>query len=187
MPPRIPLDSIDSVPAASRAILETLSPQPLGSGPLLNLHAAMAHAPAVLAAYAGFRDAVKRHGTLTPMVRSALMLTASSAERCTYTSAINMLLAVRAGWRDDQAIAIRTGHVDEIEARVAALLLVARDAARGAGRVRGATWSAALAAGWSDADLAEAFASIGLTQFVGAFARYARVPLDVPAALGPGR
>lgn len=65
---RIPGHTIADAPSASRSLLEDVAPfSPTGK--LLNLHAQMAHAPAVLAAYTAIRQATAAHGTLEPQVR----------------------------------------------------------------------------------------------------------------------
>ena len=73
---RIYSHTIQDAPEASRPLLEGVVPfSPTGK--LLNLHAQMAHSPAVLAAYTGIRQSTVAHGTLDPRVRSALMLAAA--------------------------------------------------------------------------------------------------------------
>ena len=70
---RIYRHTITDAPEASRPLLEGIVPfSPTGK--LLNMHAQMAHSPAVLAAYASIRQATATYGTLDPRVRSALML-----------------------------------------------------------------------------------------------------------------
>jgi hypothetical protein len=70
---RIYSHTIQDAPEASRPLLAGLV-QFSPTGKLLNLHAQMAHSPAVLTAYVGIRQATVAHGTLDPRVRSALML-----------------------------------------------------------------------------------------------------------------
>src|SRR5215470_12826156 len=65
---RIPSHTIENAPDASRPILERMinvSP----TGRVLNMHAQMAHSPAVLAAYVSIREANDQHGTLDSRVR----------------------------------------------------------------------------------------------------------------------
>jgi hypothetical protein len=69
---RIPTHSVDDAPAKSRPLLEAVvrfSP----TGHPLNLHARMAHSPAVLAAYTSIRKAAAEHGTLGQRDSAALM------------------------------------------------------------------------------------------------------------------
>jgi catechol 2,3-dioxygenase-like lactoylglutathione lyase family enzyme len=55
---------------------------------------------------------------------------------------------------------------------------VARQGARNRGHVDEATWQTARAAGWTTAELAEAFAFVGLAQYVDAFVAFARTEPD---------
>src|SRR5258708_15828816 len=98
---RIPSHSIGDAPMATRSPLAEivqLSP----TGRLLNLHAQMAHSPAVLDAYVSIRRATARHGTLEAPARSALMLAAAVHDGSEYALAITSMLALRSGWRPDQ-------------------------------------------------------------------------------------
>jgi hypothetical protein len=49
-------------------------------------------------------------------------------------------------------------------------------------RVRDATWEQAISSGWTDEQLAEAFAYLGLTVFTSYFLTYAATELDIPAS-----
>ncbi len=177
---RIPTHTLDSAPPGAQPLLEALSRRSLGSGKLLNLHAEMAHGPAVVAAYVGFRNALDEHATFTPKIRAAIMLTVSGADGVAYTQALNSMLAKRAGWSDAQVAQIQSGGLRGDD-RLAALLAVAREAGSNGGRVAAETWTAALEAGWTDSQLAEAFAFIGLTVYVNLFVNYAGTEFDVPA------
>lgn len=176
---RIPSHTIQDAPEASRALMEDMV-QFSPTGRLLNMHAQMAHAPAVLDAYTSIRAATGRHGTLDPPIRAALMLAAAAADDSAYALAIVSMLALRAGWRRDQVQALLAGK-DLGEQKTDALLAVAREAAADSGRVSDATWARAVASGWSDEQLAEAFAYLGLTVFTSYFLNYAQTELDIPA------
>ena len=152
-----------------------------GRRPPLNLHRQMAGAPAVLGAYVGIRRALEEHGTLDRRTRCALMLAVSSANRCVYTLAVNRLLAARAGFDEPQIQAIATGRAIG-EPPLDAMLAVARAAATADGRVAADTWRAAIKAGASEQELAEAYASIALAIYVDHFVNYADTPFDVPTA-----
>ena len=60
---RIPSHTIADAPEASRPLLADMV-QFSPTGRLLNMHAQMAHAPAVLEAYVSLRRATAAHGTL---------------------------------------------------------------------------------------------------------------------------
>jgi alkylhydroperoxidase family enzyme len=175
---RIPSHTIEDAPAAARPLLaDVLQYSPTGR--LLNLHAQMAHAPAVLDAYVSIRRAAAQHGTLDQPVRTALMLAAAVAGGSDYALTVISQLALRSGWRQDQVAALRSGQ-DLGQPGTDALLAVIREAAARSGRVSDATWARATAAGWTDGQLAEAFAYLGLTLFTGYFLNYADTDLDLP-------
>ena len=180
---RIPTHTVEDAPAAARPLLaEMIQFSPTGR--LLNMHAQMAHAPAVLEAYVSIRRATARHGTLDPRDRAALMLVAAAADASPYALAIISLLAQRSGWGPDQVEALLASR-DTGEDKLDALTGVIREAAANSGRVSDPTWAAAAEMGWSDEQLAEAFAYLGLTVFTSYFLNYAATELDVTA--GPAR
>jgi alkylhydroperoxidase family enzyme len=175
---RIPSHTVEDAPAASRALLEDML-QFSPTGRLLNMHAQMAHAPAVLDAYTSIRRATARHGTLDPAVRAALMLATAVAGDSEYARAVISTLARRSGWRPDQVDALRAGR-DLGEEKPDALVDVVREAAANSGHVSDATWARAVGCGWSDEQLTEAFAYLGLTVFTAYFLNYAATELDLP-------
>ena len=154
-------------------MLEAVCRRSGGTSKPLALHAQMAHAPAVLAAYVGFRDAVGAHGTFAPAVRTAVMLATSGAMHNAYMQAINTMLAQRAGWSERDVLEISGGRLER-DGRLSALLAVACDAAIAGGSVSDSRWMAALDAGWTDSELAELFVYVGLTTYVIGFVNYAR-------------
>jgi alkylhydroperoxidase/carboxymuconolactone decarboxylase family protein YurZ len=177
---RIPSHTIEDAPEASRALLADMV-QFSPTGRLLNMHAQMAHSPAVLEAYTSIRRATGRHGTLDQRLRTGLMLATAAAEGNEYALAIITLLAQRSGWEPGQIVALRSG-TEVGEPRADALIAVIREAATNSGRVSDATWGRAVASGCTDDNLAEAFAYLGLTVFTAYFLNYAGTELDVPAA-----
>ncbi len=189
---RIPSHTIEDAPEASRQLLADMV-QFSPTGRLLNMHAQMAHSPAVLEAYTSIRRATARHGTLDQRLRTGLMLATAAAEGNEYTLAIITLLAQRSGWEPGQIAALRAG-AGVGEPHADALIAVVREAAANSGRVSDAAWDRAVAVGWTDDDLAEAFAYLGLTVFTAYFLNYADTELDVPvgpdvsaASAGQGR
>ena len=176
---RIPSHTIEDAPAAAKPLLaEMIQFSPTGQ--LLNMHAQMAHAPAVLEAYVSIRRATARHGTLHPRARTALMLVAAAADASPYALAVISLLALRSGWRQDQVGALLAGQ-DVGADKLNALTGVVREAAANSGRVGDATWANAVGQGWDDTQLAEAFGYLGLTVFTSYFLNYAATEIDVPA------
>ncbi len=109
------------------------------------------------------------------------MLAVATSDDCAYSQAVNSMLARRGGWDEGGIAAIRSG-AGPGDPQIDALLAVAREAAEDRGHVRDVTRRAALAAGWGEEQLAEAYASIGLALFADYFLHYADVELDLAAA-----
>ena|SRR5215472_272396 len=180
---RIPTHTLQDAPEASRPIMEGIiafSP----TGKVLNLHAQLAHSPAVLAAYAAIRQATAEHGTLDPKVRSALMLATAGVCHNGYTRDLTTLLGLRAGWSRQQAAALLAGQSSG-DSAIDALAGVVREAASRSGEVSDLAWQHAEASGWRSEQIAEAFAYLGLTVYTAYFLNYACTPEDLPAGQEP--
>ena len=105
---RIPSHTINDAPEAARPLLENLL-QFSPTGKPLNLHAQMAHAPAVLEAYVGIRRATASPGRLDQRTRVALMLgSAVAAGASTRWRSCRRWPSARAGGSEDVA-ALRSG------------------------------------------------------------------------------
>ena len=174
---RIPTHTVEGAPDASRPLLQKIA-QSSPTGRPLNLHAQMAHSPAVLAAYTSLRAVTAEHGTLDSKVSWALNLATAAAVGNDYMMGIASRFAGMNGWTETQIVALRTGTTTG-DARIDALTLVVREAAANSGNVTDATWKAAQQASWSDEHLTEAFAFLGLTMFTGYFLNYAQTDTDI--------
>jgi hypothetical protein len=173
---RIPSHTVADAPEASRPLLENVirfSP----TGHPLNMHAQMAHSPAVLVAYTSLRAATADYGTVGPQVSAALMLATASTVGNDYVVAITGRLAQMMGWTDDEVTALRAGKSVGDE-KIDALTRLVREAAAHSGNITDATWNDAQTAGWNDEQLAETFAYLGLTLFTAYFLNYARTDID---------
>ena len=153
---RIPVQTLDSVPEQTRATLQKLARR---SGALLSIHAEMASTPVVLAAYAGLSDAVASRAASTP----------GPGRRSPWPWARSMAVTTarprtprggrKAGFTEEEMVAIRRGEVG-FDDRLAALLVVLREAAGNVGHVSDQAWNTARAAGWNEQELGEAFAHL---------------------------
>jgi hypothetical protein len=175
---RLPLADLDDVDSSVAPLLQRT--KAASGGRLLNLHRQMATAPAVLAGYMGLRDALSVHSTVDGRTHAAISIACSAADHGEYTQAISTRLAAREGWTDRQIATISQGRSTD-DPKLDALLTLVRQATSGDGRVTDSTWSAAQAASWSDGELAETFAYIGLVMYVDRFVRYAATEFDVAA------
>ncbi len=106
---RVPIHTVQDAPEASRPLLEGVI-QFSPTGKPLNLHAQMAHSPAVLAAYTSIRRATAEHGTLGQPLAAALMLATASTEGNEYAVGITTRLALGSGWPEDKVAALRNGE-----------------------------------------------------------------------------
>ena len=174
---RIPTHTVEDAPDAARPFLQKIA-QASPTGRPLNLHAQMAHSPAVLAAYTSLRAVTAEHGTLDPKVSWALNLATAAAVGNDYMIGIASRFARMSGWTEEQIAALQADTTTG-DTRIDALTRVVREAAAHSGKVGDATWKAAQQAGWSDGQLAEAFAYLGLTVFTGYFLNYAQTDPDV--------
>jgi alkylhydroperoxidase family enzyme len=100
------------------------------------------------------------------------MLAAAVVTGSEYAQNILSTLAQRSGWEPGQVDALRAGK-DLGEDKTDALIAVIRAAAADCGRVSDAAWARAAGAGWTDAQLAEAFGCLGLAVFTAYFLNYA--------------
>ncbi len=174
---RIPTHTVEDAPAASRPLLQKIL-QSTPGGRLANLHAQMAHSPAVLTAYTSLRAVLTERNTFDPKVGAALTLGSAAGVGNEYMIRIASRLAHMNGWAEKQLIALQTGTPTG-DAKIDALTGLAREAAGKSGNVSDATWKAAQEAGWSDEELSDAFAYVGATVFTGYFLNYARTEVDV--------
>ena len=174
---RIPTHTVEDAPAASRPLLQKIV-QATPMGRPANLHAQMAHSPAVLTAYTSLRAALADHATFDPKVGAALTLAAAAGVANGYMIRIASRLAHMNGWTEKQVAALTTG-IPTNDAKIDALTGLVREAAANSANVTDATWKAAQQAGWSDEQLAGAFAYLGATVFTGYFLNYAQTDLDL--------
>jgi hypothetical protein len=86
-------------------------------------------------------------------------------------------LAQMNAWTAEQVTALTTGTSTN-DAKIDALAGLVREAAANSGNVTDAKWNAAQQAGWSDKQLADAFAYLGATVFTAYFLNYAQTELD---------
>jgi hypothetical protein len=174
---RIPTHTVEDAPAASRSLLQKIV-QATPMGRPVNLHAQMAHSPAVLTAYTSLRAVLAEHTSFDPKVGAALTLAAAAGVGNSYMIRIASRLAQLNAWTEEQVTALTTGTSTN-DAKIDVLAGLVREAAANSGNVTDATWKAAEQTGWSNEQLADAFAYLGATVFTGYFLNYAQTDLDV--------
>jgi alkylhydroperoxidase/carboxymuconolactone decarboxylase family protein YurZ len=160
---RIDMPDFDDLPAPSREILTAILAT--GQAKILNLQAGMALSPATLATYWAMRRALTENATLDPRTRFAVMLATAAADETSYTTKLNVNLALRAGWSPEDIPLLQHGTAPG-DPKLSCLLLLARQIVREYGRVDDADWQAALANGWEPAQLLEAATHVALVLFM---------------------
>ncbi|WP_220817834.1 nitrate/nitrite transporter NrtS [Amycolatopsis echigonensis] len=176
--PRVPVHTIGDAPQAAR---DTLSGLAARLGRVFNIHGEMAHAPVVLAVYAGMQAAIAEHGSFDARTREAIALAVGAVDGCGYCQAAHTASARKAGLDLEQTIAIRADRA-EFDPKLGALLAVARQVAGQVGEVDDATWKHALEAGWTDTELTELFAHVAVNLYTNYFNHYVGTELDLPPA-----
>lgn len=174
---RIPRHTLDDAPKGSRDGLDAVGER-YGTTP--NIYAQMAHAPAVINGLGALERAIEEYTTLDRPARETIALAVAAANHCDYCQAAHTMSGKAAGLTEEQTIQIRRGQVDDD--KLGALADVAREATENTGTVSEGTWQAALDAGWSDTELADAFAAITLNIATSYFTHYAGTELDLPPA-----
>jgi AhpD family alkylhydroperoxidase len=174
---RIPTHTVDSAPEASRDALKALEAQ---FGKVLNIHGAMAHAPAVLETYGAIQNVLRDKGALDARTREAIALAVANVDECSYCQAAHTLAGKAAGLSAEQTIDIRRGQVDD--PKLGPLVTLVREQAGNVGHVQDSSWQAALDAGWTDVELTETSAVVALNLFTNYFNHLVQTDLDLPPA-----
>lgn len=179
--PRVPVDTVDDAPMGSRDLLEGLKKK---HGKVLNIHGEMAHAPAVIDLYVSAEKAIGGQTSLDTATRKAIHLAVSAVNDCGYCQSAYTVGCKRAGFDEDQTVAIREGREAEFDERLSALLDVSREIAANKGYVDDGTWQAATDAGWSDVEILEAFADTIRAIVTNYFNHLTGTEIDLPLAPG---
>ncbi len=175
---RIPVHTLDSAPENSRDQLKALEAK---FGKVLNIHGEMAHSPVVLQSYVALQSVIADYGSYDARTREAIALAVGNVDECSYCQAAHTGGGKAAGLSDHEMIAIRRDAV-EFDAKLAALLTLAREYTRDVGNASDATWQAALNAGWDEEQLTELSVHVTLNLFTNYFNHFVQTDLDVPAA-----
>lgn len=176
--PRIPVHTVQSAPENSRAELKDLESK---FGKVLNIHGEMAHSPVVLQSYIALQQVIADYGTFDGRTREAIALAVANADECTYCQAAHTAGGKAAGLTGEEMIQVRRDSVG-FDAKLAAVLTLAREMTTHRGTVADASWAAALDAGWSDTELTELSTHVTLNVFTNYFNHLVGTELDLPKA-----
>lgn len=176
--PRVPVHTLDDAPDGSRDALERQAER---VGKVINIFGEMAHAPALLNMYDRVEQLLRDQSSLDDATRQAIHLTVANVNDCEYCQAAYTGAAKKAGFDTEQTKDIRRGELRD-DAKLTALLAVAREIAANTGHVDDATWDGALEAGWSTEQLLEAYADVVRTILTNYFNHLVGTEVDLPAA-----
>ena len=165
--------TIASAPAAARAGLEAVQRQ-LGFIP--NLFATFAESPTLLAGYLALDGAYSK-GTLTALERQAILIAVSAENDCEYCVAAHSTVATMLRVPEPILRSIRDGASIE-NARIDALVRLARAIVRTRGNVTQGTVEEFLASGFTKDQLGEVLVGVGLKTISNYFNALAGTPLD---------
>jgi len=175
---RIPVHTTQNAPEQSRDELKALEAK---FGKVINIHGEMAHSPVVLQSYVAMQQVIADYGSFDARTREAIALAVGNADECNYCQAAHTGGGKAAGLSNDEMIAVRQGAAD-FDAKLDALLTLARQYTTNIGSVDDAAWQAALDAGWSDEELTDLSAHVTLNLLTNYFNHFVKTDLDLPAA-----
>jgi uncharacterized peroxidase-related enzyme len=184
--PHFPALAEPQAPPGSRTTLAALRER---FGRVPNVYATAAGSSAVLTGLVDYADAVERHSGLDRRTREAVALAVSEINRCECCVAAHAMLGRYAGWSQEELAAVRRGgsaYSTMLDHKLTVLLELAAAVVAGRGEVDGEVVSAARAAGWSDAELLDTFATVMEAMLTNYFNRFARTEVDFPPAGGLG-
>jgi uncharacterized peroxidase-related enzyme len=172
---RIPIPAVEEAPAASRPLLAEAGSR---LGKVSNLHRAVSHSPAALAALVRFQAALEE-GALEPLTRERIVLAVAEANGFDYCLSAQTYRVRQGGMLDDAEItANRNGASNDIRADAAVRFAVRLAVGRGA--VSDAEMAAVRDAGYSHAEIVEIIAHVAATTFTGTASVALQTDIDFP-------
>ncbi len=164
---------------ATGAVKETYDGVQQKLGGIPNIFQAMGNSAAALNAYLSMAGTLAQ-GDLAPADREAVYLAVSEDNGCHYCVSAHTMLAKKIGMSEDEAAAARRfGSPDE---KRAALLKFVRRVIDTKGGVSDDDLAAVRDAGYTDGQIAESIAYIGLATYSNLFNHVHDTPLDFPPA-----
>jgi uncharacterized peroxidase-related enzyme len=166
----------DQVPAASRPILEKVL-KSFGFVP--NLFASFSNSPTLLEGYLAL-DAVYSKASLSPAERQLVLLTASVANECVYCTAAHSTVA-KGMLKVPGAVvaAVRAGQ-SVADAKLDALVNLAREIVQGRGHVAPETIQSFLKAGYRNEQIGEVLVGVALKTISNYTHHLSPVEIDAP-------
>ncbi len=167
---RVPLLTAAEAPAAVQSTLTKIDG---AFGKLPNMFAAVANSPAALQSMWGSFGAFTT-GALGPALTEQIAVAVANANSCSYCLAAHTALGSQAGLSASELAAAQRGHADDPSTE--ALLQFAHALVANHGNVAPTAISTLRDHGWTDEQIVETIAQVGLNLFT----NYINIALDVP-------
>jgi uncharacterized peroxidase-related enzyme len=171
---RIPALTLAAAPAASKALLEATQKK-IGMVP--NLYSTIAHSPAALTGYLN-QSAALADGVLPAVLREQLALVTAGENGCDYCASAHTLMGKGAGLTEAEAARNLRGAADNTKTQAA--LDFAKALLKSRGQITDSQLGAVRTAGYSDAEVVEIVAHVGMNVFTNYFNNLARTTVDFP-------
>lgn len=174
MKPRIEPIPDDKATPAAQALLEQTR---RSIGKIPNLHRTLAHAPAALEGYLETGRALAG-GVLDRKLREQIAVASAGVNGCAYCASAHTMIGKMVGV--DEAELARNLGAESADPRAAAALAFTRRLIETRGAVSDAELDALRGAGFSDAEIVEIVAHVGMNFFTNTFNVLAETTIDFP-------
>lgn len=171
---RIPLQTVESAPAAARPFLEAAQKN---SGYLSNLLALLANAPAALETYMTV-SGLNAKTSLTPREREVVQMIAATTHGCTFCVAGHTALSQKKVQLAPEVITALRDQATLPDARYEALAQFTRDVIARRGNVEESDYEGFLAAGYTQQQALEVILGVSLATLCNFANSFARTPLN---------
>lgn len=148
-------------------------------GKVINIFKGMGNSSAALNAYLAMSGALKQ-GQLLPDDREVIYLAVSEMNGCGYCVAAHTMISQKSGMSENQILGARRWEAEDPKHQ--ALLTFVKRVIATKGLVSDEELTAVKDAGYSDGQIAEAIAFIGLATYSNLFNHVFDTPLDFPEA-----
>jgi uncharacterized peroxidase-related enzyme len=171
---RIKVVTRDTADAEQTALLDAIQGQ-LGMVP--NFLAVLAHSPEALKAFLGLHE-LAGSGSLDPQTRERIALAVAQDNACEYCLSAHSAIGRKAGLSGAEIQANRAGTSQDT--RAAAAVALAQALNTHLGEVTQAEFDAVRTAGYSDAEIVEIIAHVGMNILTNLIGKASRVDIDFP-------
>lgn len=172
--PRINALTVEATPSGSQAGLAGVK-QKLGSVP--NIFRTFAHSPAVLNFYLAQSEALAQ-GELDPQLREQIAVAVAGVNQCDYCASAHTLIGKGTGLSEVELAANLRGRASDSQRQTA--LNFARQIVEQRGVVSDQALAAVRGAGFSEAEIVEIIAHVGMNLFTNYFNHIADTEVDFP-------